>query len=57
MVLIGLWCAAAAWLGGHPRVVRVVDRAGHWLVPVVFIAIGVTILVSSGVLGRLTGLS
>ena len=33
-VLVAVWCAAAAWLGGHERVTRVVDRVGHWLVPV-----------------------
>ncbi|MBE1492120.1 cadmium resistance transporter [Plantactinospora soyae] len=54
--LIALWCAAAAWLGGHRRVIRLVGRVGHWLVPVVFIGIGLVILVGSGVLGRLTGL-
>ncbi|MEU7919105.1 cadmium resistance transporter [Micromonospora zamorensis] len=53
VLLIALWCAAGAWLGGHPRVVRLVERAGHWLVPTIFIGIGVLILVSSGVLGRL----
>ncbi|MET7670813.1 cadmium resistance transporter [Micromonospora luteifusca] len=56
VLLIALWCAAAAWLGGHRRVVRLVERAGHWLVPTIFIAIGMVILVSSGVLGRLVDL-
>ncbi|WP_433534756.1 cadmium resistance transporter [Micromonospora sp. CA-249363] len=56
VVLIGLWCAAAAWLGGHRRVVALVERAGHWLVPAIFVGIGVVILVSSGVLGRLVDL-
>ncbi|MBM7489766.1 cadmium resistance protein CadD (predicted permease) [Micromonospora luteifusca] len=56
VLLIALWCAAAAWLGGHRRVVRLVERAGHWLVPMIFIAIGMVILVSSGVLGRLVDL-
>ncbi|MEU4338552.1 cadmium resistance transporter [Micromonospora lupini] len=56
VVLVGLWCAAAAWLGGHRRVIRLVERAGHWLVPAIFVAIGVVILVSSGVLGRLLDL-
>jgi cadmium resistance protein CadD (predicted permease) len=53
VVLVAAWCALAAWLGRHPAVGRVVDRAGHWLVPVVFVGIGVVILVGSGVLGRL----
>ncbi|MFG1950759.1 cadmium resistance transporter [Micromonospora sp. NPDC048830] len=54
--LVATWCAAAALLGGHPRVVRLVGRAGHWLVPAVFVAIGVVILVGSGVLGHLAEL-
>ncbi|MFI7576439.1 cadmium resistance transporter [Micromonospora sp. NPDC049497] len=53
VVLVALWCAAGAWLGRHPRVTRAVERAGHWLVPAIFIAIGVVILVSSGVVGHL----
>ncbi|MGC4854828.1 cadmium resistance transporter [Micromonospora sp. DT4] len=56
VLLVGLWCAAAAWLGGHRRVVRLVERAGHWLVPAIFVGIGVVILVGSGVLGRLVDL-
>jgi cadmium resistance protein CadD (predicted permease) len=55
VALIAAWCAAAAWLGGHPRVVRAVERVGHRLVPVVFIGIGLVILVGSGVPGRLVG--
>ncbi|MEV4619342.1 cadmium resistance transporter [Asanoa sp. NPDC049573] len=43
-VLTALWCAAAGWLGGHRRVVEVIGRWGHWLVPLVFVAIGLTIL-------------
>ncbi|MEV1145309.1 cadmium resistance transporter [Micromonospora sp. NPDC049799] len=53
VVLVALWCAAGAWLGGHPRVTRAVEKAGHRLVPAIFIAIGVVILVSSGVVGHL----
>ncbi|MET8361489.1 cadmium resistance transporter [Micromonospora sp. NPDC005171] len=56
VLLIALWCVAAAWLGRHRRVVRLVERAGAWLVPTIFIAIGLVILVSSGVLGRLADL-
>ncbi|MGS2619191.1 cadmium resistance transporter [Micromonospora sp. LZ34] len=57
VLLIALWCAAGAWLGGHPRVIAVVERAGHWLVPAVFIAIGLVILTTSGVVGHLLTLS
>ncbi|MFE9693968.1 cadmium resistance transporter [Micromonospora sp. NPDC005806] len=54
--LVAVWCTVAALLGGHPRVVGLVGRAGHWLVPAVFVAIGVTILVTSGVLPHLAHL-
>jgi cadmium resistance protein CadD (predicted permease) len=43
-VLVALWCAAASWLGSHRRVVEAVSRYGDWLVPLVFVAIGVLIL-------------
>jgi cadmium resistance transport/sequestration family protein len=43
-VLIAVWCAAASWLGSHRRVIAVVERYGHWLVPLVFIGIGLVIL-------------
>jgi cadmium resistance transport/sequestration family protein len=52
-VLIAVWCAAASWLGSHRRVVAFVERYGHWLVPAVFILIGIVIVAESGVLGRL----
>ena len=55
-VLVAVWCAVAAALGGHPRVVALVGRAGHWLVPVIFIVIGATILLTSGVLPHLADL-
>ena len=51
-VLVAVWCAAASWLGSHRRVISLVRRYGHWLVPLVFVAIGVVIVVESGVLGR-----
>nr|WP_167537100.1 cadmium resistance transporter [Micromonospora terminaliae] len=51
--LVAVWCLAAALLGSHPRVVTLVGRAGHWLVPAVFVALGVVILTTSGVLPRL----
>ena len=44
-VLVAVWCATAAWLGSHRRVIAGVERYGHWLVPLVFIAIGLLILV------------
>jgi cadmium resistance transport/sequestration family protein len=52
-VLTAVWCAAASWLGSHRRIIELVRRWGHWLVPLVFITIGLVILLESGVLGRL----
>jgi cadmium resistance protein CadD (predicted permease) len=46
-VLVAFWCAIASWLGSHRRVIAVVERYGHWLVPLVFIAIGIVILTGS----------
>jgi cadmium resistance protein CadD (predicted permease) len=50
-VLVAVWCLAATWLGSHPRVVAALERWGHWLVPAVFIAIGLIILAGTPLLG------
>jgi cadmium resistance transport/sequestration family protein len=52
-VLVAVWCLAASRLGSHRRVIAAVGRYGHWLVPLVFIAIGVVIIAGSGVVTRL----
>jgi cadmium resistance transport/sequestration family protein len=52
-VLVVVWCLAGSWLGSHRRVVTVIERWGHWIVPVVFMLIGAVIVVESGVIGRL----
>jgi cadmium resistance protein CadD (predicted permease) len=52
-VMVGVWCALAAALGGHPRVVSLMERYGERVVPVVFIAVGVLIIATSGVVPRL----
>ena len=46
-VLVAVWCAVAAGLGAHRRVIAVVERYGRWLVPPVFIIIGVVILLGA----------
>jgi cadmium resistance protein CadD (predicted permease) len=51
LVLVGVWCAAGALLGTHRLVVAALGRISHWLVPLVFIGIGVLILVTSGTIG------
>jgi cadmium resistance protein CadD (predicted permease) len=40
-----LWCVLASWLGGHPSVQDLINRAGHWIVPAVYIAIGLWIVI------------
>jgi cadmium resistance protein CadD (predicted permease) len=51
-LLVAGWCVIGWRLGSHWAVVDLVDRHGHWLVPLVFIAIGLTIVVASGVVGH-----
>ncbi|MCW3838500.1 cadmium resistance transporter [Micromonospora yasonensis] len=50
---VAVWCLAGSWLGSHRRVVDVVERFGHWIVPGVFMLIGAVIVLKSGVLARL----
>jgi cadmium resistance transport/sequestration family protein len=53
LVLLALWCAAGALLSSHKKVIDGLEKVGHLLVPVVFIAIGSWILIESGVLTQL----
>jgi cadmium resistance protein CadD (predicted permease) len=43
-VMVAVWLALAYWLGSHRRIVEGVERFGHWLVPVVFIVIGLILI-------------
>jgi cadmium resistance protein CadD (predicted permease) len=56
VALIGVWCALGALLGSHPAVVAALGRVSHWLVPVVFIAVGVHILITSGTLTAISAM-
>ena len=40
-----LWCAIARTLGTRPAAMGLIERTGHWLVPVVLVALGALILV------------
>jgi cadmium resistance protein CadD (predicted permease) len=42
--LVAVWCTIGRWLGNHPMILSAVNRAGHLLVPIVFIGLGVYIL-------------
>ncbi|WP_283138890.1 cadmium resistance transporter [Rhizohabitans arisaemae] len=46
-LLVAAWCLAGSWLGSHRKIIKAVERYGHWLVPAVFILIGTTILLDS----------
>jgi cadmium resistance protein CadD (predicted permease) len=50
LILVGVWCVAGAVIAGRPEVIDVLGDMGHWLVPVVFIAVGALILLTSGTL-------
>lgn len=51
LVLVAVWCAAARLVGTRRPVVAVLDRAGHVLLPVVLMGVGVVILVRGGAFG------
>jgi cadmium resistance protein CadD (predicted permease) len=53
LVLIGAWCAAGALLSAHPLVTATGRRAGHLLIPLLFLVIGALILLSTGTAGWL----
>lgn len=54
-VLVGLWCVVGVWLAGRRPVEALLDRWGRWLVPVLFVVLGVVILVEAGTVGILGG--
>ena len=48
--LLGVWCAAGYYLGGHPLVAKTLDRHGQTIVPFVLIGLGLYIIYESGTL-------
>lgn len=55
LVLVAVWCLAGRLIGTHKIVTEVLERVEHWLVPVVFIGLGLFILIESGVIPNLIG--
>jgi cadmium resistance transport/sequestration family protein len=45
LIMIAIWCALGLLLGSRRSVTALIELWGHWLVPAVFIAIGLLILV------------
>jgi len=47
---VAVWCLIGSWLVSHHRATEVLERWGHWIIPVVYILIGLYILYKAGVL-------
>ncbi|WP_125609814.1 cadmium resistance transporter [Specibacter cremeus] len=57
LVLVAVWCVLGRLIGTHKKVSDTLKSVEHWLVPSVFIGLGLIILLSSGSLARLIGLT
>lgn len=42
--LVALLCFRGWWLGSHLLILRSVNRCGHWVVPLVFVGLGIYVL-------------
>lgn len=45
------WCLIAGWLVSHHKITDLIRRWGHWIVPVVFILIGLYVFQKAGIRG------
>jgi cadmium resistance protein CadD (predicted permease) len=50
---VAVWCLAASLLGSHKKIVEMIELYGHWIVPAVYIIVGVAIIINSGIVRRL----
>jgi cadmium resistance transport/sequestration family protein len=53
LILVAVWCLIARWVGTNKTVTEALEKIEHWLVPAVFIGLGLYILIESGVIVRL----
>lgn len=53
LILVAVWCVIARVIGTNGRVTEALERIEHWLVPAVFIGLGLYIIIESGVVPRL----
>lgn len=53
LVLVAVWCLVARFVGTNKTVTEALEKIEHWLVPAVFIGLGLYILIESGVVLRL----
>ena len=51
LVMLAAWCAAGHYLATRRPIALALARWGHILLPIVFIAIGVLVLVEGGAFG------
>lgn len=56
LILLAGWCLLARTIGTNEKVTEALEKVEHWLVPVVFIGLGVFILIESGTLGHIASL-
>ncbi|MFM0504922.1 cadmium resistance transporter [Paraburkholderia caffeinilytica] len=56
VVMIGLWCAGAAWLVEHPLLGAPIRRYGTALLPLVLLIIGISVIVQNDTLRIVFGL-
>ncbi len=45
---VAVWCLMGAWLVSHRRVTGVIQMWGHWIIPAVFVLIGVYVFYKAG---------
>lgn len=48
---VALWCLAGFWFVSHHKITQVVERWGQWIVPAMYILIGLYIFQEGGILG------
>lgn len=56
LILLAGWCLVARTIGTNEKVTEGLEKVEHWLVPLVFIGLGVFILLESGTLAHIASL-
>ena len=49
---VAVWCLAGWWLVSHHRITGALGRWGHWIVPAVYILIGLCIFAKADLFTR-----
>ena len=52
-VMLAIWCALGRLVGKNQHTTRVLAAVGHWLIPLIFLTIGVVIVFNSGLVPAL----